>query len=344
MGEGLVVQFHIHHRRTGVTTSIENILPELSKYYTVVWHGSNLNTNFQNLNFYELIRLIRSFNKNKTKIIVHVHRNIELIKALLMKVFFCKFTLVATRHSSTRASWLTRFLYGLADYVIALNKLASDNLSLENTIIPHGLDIEKFPVVNMLPSSLGIISKYTIGIVGRIRSLKGQKDLVDAVLPILQMNPDWDVIILGQAKAQDSDYIADIKSNIIRNKLDDRFHFVGEVEDPRPYYNIFDIVVVASYTEGSSMVPLEAMATDSAVIATENVGTNSLIVEDGINGYLYPVGDINKLTERISILMQDPIKLSSVKKNARKSIEEKWTVEQEVVCLKRVYDMAYRNK
>lgn len=338
MDDGLVIQFHIHHRRTGVTSCIENILPELCKYYSVVWHGNNLSTDLPKLTLVELVKIIKKNNEIRIKIIVHVHRNNEMIKALFLKVLGCKFHLVATRHSSTKASWITRLLYGFADSVISLNKQAANNMSMETYIIPHGLDIDSFPLDRHEPATLGIKSKRLIGVVGRIRALKGQKDLVDAVLTVLKGNPDWGVVILGQAKKQDNKYISDIKSTINRENMDDRFYFVGEVPDPKPYYNIFDIVVVASYTEGSSMVPLEAMATGSAVIATENVGTNSLIVENGRNGYLYTAGNVDQLTEKLDILLNDDAKLSHFQKSSRKHIEEKWSVVQEVDSLRGVYE------
>lgn len=338
MADGLVVQFHIHHRRTGVTSCIENILPELCKYYTVVWYGNNLNTDLPNLNLINLIRTIKKYNKLNAKIIVHTHRNNELLIALLLRVLGSEFYLVATRHSSTKASWFTRLLYNLADSVISLNKLASDHMYMETSIIPHGLNIDHFPMNRQAPEKLGIKSKRIIGVVGRIRELKGQKDLVDAALTVLKENPDWGLVILGQAKKQDKKYIADIKSTIAKENMDDRVYFVGEVLDPRPYYNIFDIVVVASYTEGSSMVPLEAMATGSAVIATENVGTNSLIVEEGINGYLYTAGDVEQLREKLDVLTSDQDMLTLCQKNARKSIEDKWSVVHEVNSIMQVYE------
>jgi glycosyltransferase involved in cell wall biosynthesis len=65
-----------------------------------------------------------------------------------------------------------------------------------------------------------------------------------------------------------------------------------------------DIFVLPSFAEGVPVVLMEAMASKRPVIATQVAGVGEL-VEDGVNGFLVPPGDVETLTERIRTLAQD---------------------------------------
>ena len=333
-----LIHFHQHSRRTGVTSSVENILPGLGDFYSVHWYGNKLDTAIPRLNIIGLVHLLRKNNRHDIESIIHVHRNNELIRALLLRLFGVRFYLVATRHSSTPPSWLTRILLLKADKVIVLNQMAKDYFSYPVEIVPHGLNVTAFPINRQVSDSVGIPNKKLIGIVGRVREPKGQMDLVSATVKLMKLFPDWNVVVLGQAKSEDSHYLDSMKDIIQANDLDGSYHFVGEVDDPRPYYNVFQIVVVASYTEGSSMVPLEAMASGCAVVATRDVGTNSMLIDDNVNGYLFEKGDINSLEKKLQNLMEDEDLLNKMQTASRKEIETKWTVETEIQHLRSIYD------
>ena len=59
-----------------------------------------------------------------------------------------------------------------------------------------------------------------------------------------------------------------------------------------------DVFVLSSVTEGICNSLLEAMATGLPVMVT-NTGGNPEIVVDGQSGFLFPVGDVQQLTEKL---------------------------------------------
>ena len=101
------------------------------------------------------------------------------------------------------------------------------------------------------------------------------------------------------------------------------------------YYRASTIVVIASETEGFSLVCLEAMACGLVTIATEPVGIHSEVISHGDNGFLFPKNDHETLQRILTDVMSgktipDPEKI-------RRTIVENWSVEKNVKELLRLY-------
>ena len=85
----------------------------------------------------------------------------------------------------------------------------------------------------------------------------------------------------------------------------DRVRFPGYVSDMAPLYRAADVCVSASRSEGLPFNLMEAMYCGLPVIASRVKGHVDLI-EDGVNGLLYPYGDANACAEQVVRLMDNP--------------------------------------
>ena len=91
------------------------------------------------------------------------------------------------------------------------------------------------------------------------------------------------------------------------------------------YINACDVMVMPSRWEGFAMVPLEAMAQERAVAAS-NFGAMDELVSDGKNGKLFPVGNI---FEMVRILRETPKEQwLAMGKEARKCVKDNFSDEQ----------------
>ena len=72
-------------------------------------------------------------------------------------------------------------------------------------------------------------------------------------------------------------------------------HFIPESNKLIDYYRASTIVVIASVSEGFSLVCLEAMACGLITIATESVGIHSEVINHGENGFLFLKTTMNLL-------------------------------------------------
>ena len=97
------------------------------------------------------------------------------------------------------------------------------------------------------------------------------------------------------------------------------------------------IVVAAQRSEGFGLVPLEAMASGCAVVATR-VGAAHHIIVDEHTGYLVSPEDLDGLVSRLEILMSDPQLTLQMGKAGRTHVVNHFSIEREAAELERVYE------
>ena len=83
------------------------------------------------------------------------------------------------------------------------------------------------------------------------------------------------------------------------------FHCRPPQDQLRELYAQCDVWLSASILEGFSLPLLEAMACRCPVVSTRSGGPND-IVDDGVNGFLVDVNDVNGLTDRIVRVLNLP--------------------------------------
>jgi len=322
----MVVHIHFHSHKTGVTRSIENIIPVLNRYTEARVFGYGIDA--PKISLLNLVKLIYY----PGKVVIHAHRNNEIIFALLLRKLGGKFRIVFTRHAETRPSGFTAWLMRKADSVVSLSTSMSDALNCRNTLIPHGVNTEIF-TIHEKAEIAGIGQDKLIIVIGRIRAAKGQLVVLKALAGILGNNPGWGLALIG--KIDENDYADKIKSLASDNGISSQVHFMPESDQIINYYNASNVVVIASISEGFSLVCLEAMACGLITIATESVGIHSEVIRHGENGFLFPRNDHESLGRILADVMSGKIIIEKGK--IRQTIVEKWSVEKNVKELMRLY-------
>jgi glycosyltransferase involved in cell wall biosynthesis len=95
-----------------------------------------------------------------------------------------------------------------------------------------------------------------------------------------------------------------------------RVIFLGLRDDVPKILQALDGFVLNSDTEGLSYAVLEAMACSLPIIATE-VGANPELIENGVHGWLYAVGDEVRLAELLAQAAREPDVLKACGARAR---------------------------
>lgn len=320
----MIIHFHFHFKTTGVTRSVEGLLTPLNSMEETKVFGYGITRN--KISFFKLLKVIYS----SPKTIIHTHRNNETLIALILRFLGGKFKLVSTRHAESTPSKLTLFLMSKTDQCISLSQNMSNNLSLETTIIGHGIDTNHF----LYDQQKRSLKPRTISVVGRIRKAKGQLDVIDAIAPLLNKNPNWNLHFIGTV--DDPAYVKEINTISLTQGVQDQIHFVSQTNEIQEHYKSSSAVVIASHTEGFSLVCLEAMSSGCITIATEQVGIHSEVITHGINGFLYPKGDTHTLRKLLKEVIEEPEKLKP--ELVRKTILEQWSVSSSAKKLFDVYN------
>lgn len=110
--------------------------------------------------------------------------------------------------------------------------------------------------------------------------------------------------------------------------LSPRVQFIKPVPqlELNDFYQQSSVFVLASLEDGFGMVVAQAMACGLPVIVTENVGARDL-VQDGINGFVVPVGAPEVIADRLRYLYEQPERRREMGVNARQTVESgyAWT-------------------
>jgi glycosyltransferase involved in cell wall biosynthesis len=120
-------------------------------------------------------------------------------------------------------------------------------------------------------------------------------------------------------------------------KLESHIHFHGHV-DHQVLAGLLagsDIFVTPALSDGNNVSLNEAMACGCFPIAS-NIPANSQWITDGVNGYLYPAGDVTRLADAIEMAI-DKTELRLSARTANRAIVE--TKVDWRICVKRMDDI-----
>jgi glycosyltransferase involved in cell wall biosynthesis len=129
----------------------------------------------------------------------------------------------------------------------------------------------------------------------RFTKRKRPEDLLHAISMI--DHNDITVVFVGDGHEKES-----LESYAKQHAI--KICFVGfkSQEELPAYYSIADLLVVTSDYDPSPKVINEAMNFELPVIVTDIVGTASDLIHKGENGFIIPVGDVDKLAEKIELM------------------------------------------
>ncbi|HUU99537.1 MAG TPA: glycosyltransferase family 4 protein [Bacteroidales bacterium] len=325
----MIIHLHFHSRTTGITKSIENIIPLLNKFSIAMVFGYGIKA--RKIKLLPLLRLVFKGDN----LVIHAHRNNEIIFALFLRFFGGKFKLVFTRHAESKPSGFTNYLMGKADHLVSLNSEMSKKLPFQNTVVKHGVNTTVFQILGG-EKLTNIPQENLISVIGRIRPAKGQLVVLKALVPLLRNNLNWGLVMIG--KIDKKKYAGEILSVASENKISSQVHIMPESNEIVNYYHASKVVVIASRSEGFSLVCLESMACGLITVATDNVGIHSEVITHGADGFLFPKNDSDSLRDILSKVIENKIYLNPTV--VRQSILDNWSIDKSVFELLKVYQIS----
>ncbi len=188
-------------------------------------------------------------------------------------------------------------------------------ISKKSRVIPTGIDPTPYESAkDQVPSTKDGV---TISYIGRLESIKGVDDFLAAVTPLKQQYPGITIQVVGHYEA----------GNKLVQQYEREVSFPGLRNDIPVVLAKTDIFVMPSHSEGLSNAIMEAMSASCACVASE-VGGNRYLLQNGVSGFLFPVGDREALQSHVRRLIDDSSKRAALGKAARERIEKEfsWTV------------------
>lgn len=272
--------------------------------------------------------------------VVHCHQYTPYVYGLLGALFTGR-KVIFTEHGRfypDQRRWKRVVLNPLftmaTDHITAISEATKDALvRFENfprkkiDVIYNAIDDARFrsPRDAGFKESLGIKpDARVIGTVARLDPIKNHPMMIKALKLVQKAYPEVVLVIVGDGPE---------RGNLERLAgglgLTGSVLFPGFREDTHRFYGIMDLFLLTSFSEGTAMTLLEAMASSLPCIVT-GVGGNAEIVEDGETAFVVPSNDEITLGERISTLLGSEELRRRMGEAGRRRFEDKFTVEKMV--------------
>lgn len=221
------------------------------------------------------------------------------------------------------------FLYRIAlpylDQLIFLNPddpvdlLEKHNLYVKavNILGGIGLNLESYPFrpIPKAPVNLNFL------FIGRLLKEKGIHEFVAAAKLVKEKYPKTIFTVLG---AIDKSNLGALSEDQVSNlKQAGIIEYPGHVSNIQEWIVKSDVFVLPSYREGVPRSTQEAMAIGRAVITTDVPGCRETVI-DGINGFIVPRWNPEKLAEKMIYFIEHPEKTQVMGEASHKIAIEKF--------------------
>lgn len=161
-------------------------------------------------------------------------------------------------------------------------------------VIPSGVDLSSFlPLRSSAPG-------FVVGYVGRLASVKGPVELVEAFAIHAKTHPGSQLLLVGDGPERSL-----VEDSIAQLQIGCQVRLVGWQNRIESFLESMSVLVVPSLNEGMGRVVVEAMAAGLPVIATA-VGGLLDLVEPGVTGFHVGVGDRSAMAEALDRLAEQP--------------------------------------
>jgi glycosyltransferase involved in cell wall biosynthesis len=112
--------------------------------------------------------------------------------------------------------------------------------------------------------------------------------------------------------------------------------FRNQSELPR-YFDLATVFVLPSRHEPWGLIVNEVMNAGRAVIVSDDVGAAPDLIADGVNGCVYPVGDVDALARALRRVLETPGNAEAMGQRAFVRIQS-WSFEEDVQGLRRALE------
>lgn len=230
-----------------------------------------------------------------------------------------------------------------SDVVTSVSEsLKRDTLRLFNVdkdikVIPNFIGLQKTERVSPCKRSvMASADELIVTHISNFRKVKRVDDVVRVFYGIQQQLPAKLIMVGDGPEREIADQLC--KDLGIKKKV----LFLGNTSDIDRILCFTDLFLLPSESESFGLSALEAMAAGVPVVSS-NAGGLSEVNEEGVSGYLCPIGDVQTMAEKAIYILSDKDRLAQFKQNARK-VAARFDEEKIVPMYEALYYNAIKEK
>lgn len=292
-------------------------------------HYRIINTDSKNI--LDILKNLRILNKivkeEKIDIIHSHHRMTTLLGKIISKI--TKVPIIHTQHlciedkfKSTKMTLenVSTITVSNGAKAALVNKCGLDEskiTTIYNTINAENINNEIDKTLVRLKTE----DKFVVAQISRLVDYKGIYDFLNIARSVSKEESNIKFVLIGDGEEKEN-----ISYFIEKNEMNDVVFILGNKNNVINQLKYIDLVLLCSYIEGLPLTPLEAFSQGVPVVATNIPGTNEEI-ENGVNGYLVEMKDINGFKEKIMNIYHNKEEYIIMKKKCVKIFNEKFNSE-----------------
>lgn len=253
-------------------------------------------------------------------------------------------------YEGSRRSWLSKKMaLPVASAVVCLSEAHRDYVIRNDgarreavRIVPVGVDVSRFAppeAKDAARAAMGFVpDALHVGIVGALRPEKNHEMFLRVAESVLALHPQAHFHVAGDGTRME--HLRRLSTDL---GLGGSVTFHGAVRDVAPMVAAFDVLLLTSHLEAFPQVLLEGMACAVPVCATD-VGCVRDIVEDGLNGFVSPPGDVEAMAANVARLLGDQNLRVQMGAAGRRVVEQRYTREIMIAGYGQVFEEACTSK
>ena len=276
---------------------------------------AHINTAFNPLSILRDLALARAAKRENLPLVLHLHGG-----KFLARDFENPFWKILAEKMLRRA-----------DLILVLSELEKEILKKRWRNLPVEVLHNAVAVEKDLPQKNNDLK--TIIFLGRMTESKGLNEIIAACRQLKAENLKFNFRAFGAGDLMNF-FTAEMK-----NLLGENFFYGGVIAGAKKQseLNRADIFVLPSrYGEGLPMAMLEAMAANCVPVVSEMASVGA-VIENEKNGFLIEPGNTGELTEALKSLLRNEFDLEKIGANARRTIEEKFDLDEYIKKLESFY-------
>ncbi|MCU7863506.1 MAG: glycosyltransferase [Candidatus Thiodiazotropha sp. (ex Lucinoma borealis)] len=308
----------------------EHLLPQIKKENGIVWCPKFK----KGLDLSGLLRLSSWIKEFQPDIILCVNTYplffgyiARLLSRSKSKLFVSFHSTALSEREDRLVRYIYRFFFNRTDriiYVSTTQRAYWESRGMRRdlaTVIHNGVDTKyffnqySFNEISTLRKRYNFgANDFLIGICAALRPEKQHEDLIKAIAILKEEGISAKCLVIGDGPRR-----AAIEENIAAIGLERDAVIVGFQADVRLMIAICDCMAIVSHqVETFSNAALESMAMGKPMVMSA-IGGAAEQVQDGVNGYLFPAGDVEALAEALRKLV-DTVHREELGKRAREVV------------------------
>jgi glycosyltransferase involved in cell wall biosynthesis len=209
-------------------------------------------------------------------------------------------------------------------------------------ILPNGVDRKIFKprqIDKSLLSKLNISSdEHVVGWVGNIRPEKDIETFIRACEKVLDIKKNVKFLVIGEDRGKES-----LLEKLSKRCLSDEFIITGKVFNIEKYYNIMDVFVLSSLSEGMPNALIEAQSSGIPAIATDVPGVDEIVIDEK-TGYIVEKRAYEEIADRVLFLLNNDDIRKRMGILASNSIPDKFEMGKMIKYYENFYLKAYNKR